>query len=49
MSGNHEKISKWRKYIALKETYLKRPDLLKTKDLTLEEKELLEIIKKEKD
>ncbi len=49
VSGNHEKIAKWRKYIALKETYLKRPDLLKTKDLTLEEKELLEIIKKEKD
>lgn len=49
VSGNHEKISKWRKYMALKETYLKRPDLLKTKDLTLEEKELLEIIKKEKD
>lgn len=49
VSGNHEKISKWRKYTALKETYLKRPDLLKTKDLTLEEKELLEIIKKEKD
>lgn len=47
LSGHHEKISKWRSYMALKETYKKRRDLLDTKKLTKEELKLLEIIKEE--
>lgn len=47
LKGHHENISKWRFYMSLKETYLKRPDLLKERKLTKEEKEILEIIKEE--
>lgn len=47
LKGHHEQITKWRFYKALKETYLKRPDLLKKRNLTKEEKELLKIIKEE--
>lgn len=47
LSGHHQKISNWRKFMALKETYLKRPDLLESKELTKEEKEMLNIIKEE--
>jgi|SRR5690554_2860147 len=47
LSGHHEKISKWRLYMALKETYLKRPDMLENKELTKEEENLLKIIKEE--
>lgn len=47
LSGHHEKITKWRIYKSLKETYLKRPDLLEKRNLTEEEKELLKIIKAE--
>lgn len=45
ISGHHEKISNWRLYKALEETYLKRPELLTKKKLTKKEKEFLEIIK----
>ena len=47
LSGNHEKIRKWRYYQSLKSTFLKRPDLLESIDLSKEDKELLLYIKKE--
>lgn len=46
LSGNHEKIDKWRKYQSLRNTYLKRPDLLKKRHLSKEEIDMLEEIKK---
>ncbi|NLX62094.1 MAG: tRNA (guanosine(37)-N1)-methyltransferase TrmD [Tissierellia bacterium] len=45
LSGDHEKISKWRKYQSLKNTYIKRPDLLEKTKLTEEEIAMLEEIK----
>ncbi|MFA7572380.1 MAG: tRNA (guanosine(37)-N1)-methyltransferase TrmD [Lutispora sp.] len=49
LSGHHENIEKWRNYYSLKETYLKRPDLLDILDLTKEEKQILNrIIEEEK-
>jgi tRNA (guanine37-N1)-methyltransferase len=47
LSGNHQKIERWRKKESLKRTYQRRKDLLETKDLSEEEKELLEEIKSE--
>ncbi|MDR2660466.1 MAG: tRNA (guanosine(37)-N1)-methyltransferase TrmD, partial [Lactobacillaceae bacterium] len=46
-SGNHELIRIWRLKESLKKTLIKRPDLLKNRVLTKEEKELLEEIKSE--
>lgn len=46
-SGHHEKINKWRRYMSLKETYLKRPDLLESAHLSKEDKKMLEEIKLE--
>lgn len=44
LSGNHEAISKWRKYKSIETTLMKRPDLLKKLELTsIEEEILLEI------
>ena len=48
LSGHHEKIRKWRKEQALRETLQKRPDLLKTADLDDEAKEILRRIENEK-
>ncbi|MFQ6081760.1 MAG: tRNA (guanosine(37)-N1)-methyltransferase TrmD [Candidatus Aminicenantia bacterium] len=48
-SGNHQKIALWRKRKSLEKTLLKRPDLLEKRKLTLEEKRLLNQIKKESD
>lgn len=45
LSGNHKEIHKWRKYESLKNTYLKRPDLLKKRELSQEEKDIIEEIK----
>lgn len=45
-SGHHKNIEKWRRYHSLKETYLKRPDLLKEALLTEEDLKFLEEIKK---
>jgi tRNA (guanine37-N1)-methyltransferase len=42
LSGNHAKIRRWRQKQALIRTLLKRPDLLVQKDLTVEEKAMLE-------
>ncbi|MGC9001433.1 MAG: tRNA (guanosine(37)-N1)-methyltransferase TrmD [Dictyoglomus sp.] len=47
LSGNHERIRRWRRKEALKKTFLKRPDLLEKTSLTQEDLELLEEIKKE--
>ncbi len=44
-SGHHENINKWRRCEALKNTYKKRPELLKNVELSEKDKEYLEIIK----
>ena len=41
LSGHHENIEKWRKYQSIKETFLKRPDLLNRANLTEEGKKFL--------
>lgn len=41
VSGNHAQIERWRKKESLKRTLLKRPDLLKSANLTEEEEKLL--------
>ena len=41
LSGNHQNIEKWRRQKALENTYKKRPELLKNKKLSLEDKEFL--------
>lgn len=46
LSGNHEKIKKWRKKEALKKTYLNRPDLLNSINLSEDDKKILDEIKK---
>ena len=48
MSGHHENIRKWRLYESLKKTYERRPDLLEKYEFTVEEAEMLEEIRKEK-
>lgn len=47
ISGNHEEIRKYRRYEALKKTYLKRPDLLEKAKLTEEDLVFLSKIKNE--
>lgn len=46
LSGNHEKIRKWRRYKSLEVTYNKRKDLLEKVELTKEDVKFLEMIKK---
>ncbi len=45
LSGNHEKIRRWRLQQALGQTWLKRPDLLEARELSDEEVELLQAFK----
>ncbi|MFC1841416.1 tRNA (guanosine(37)-N1)-methyltransferase TrmD [Thermodesulfobacteriota bacterium] len=45
LSGDHQKIDKWRKKQSLKITLLKRPDLLKNASLSNEDKDLLAKLK----
>ncbi len=45
LSGHHKNINKWRRCEALKNTYLKRPDLLKNVELSEEDKAYLDVIK----
>jgi len=45
ISGNHELIKRFRRREALRNCYLKRPDLLETAELTEEEEKELEKIK----
>ena len=47
LSGHHENIRKWRLKESLKRTLEKRPDLLKNRDFTKEERKLMEEIKAE--
>jgi len=47
LSGDHQRVAKWRKKQALKRTYLMRPDLLKKTELSETQKELLREIKEE--
>lgn len=44
LSGHHQNISKWRREQALKNTYLKRPELLKDVQLSEEDKKYLKDI-----
>lgn len=46
LSGHHQNIEKWRRAQALKNTYLKRPELLDNVDLSYEDKKILNEIKK---
>ncbi|MDR2828539.1 MAG: tRNA (guanosine(37)-N1)-methyltransferase TrmD [Acholeplasmatales bacterium] len=45
LSGNHEKIDEYREYESIKNTFLKRRDLLKNKKLTSKQEKMLENIK----
>lgn len=47
LSGDHQKIDRWRKKQALGRTYLRRPDLLEHRLLTEEERQLLEEFQRE--
>jgi len=47
LSGDHEKIRRWRRKESLKRTLLRRPDLLERASLTKEDFELLKEIRKE--
>ena len=47
ISGNHEKVRQWRLRESLKRTLLRRPDLLETRKLSLEEANVLSAIKQE--
>jgi tRNA (guanine37-N1)-methyltransferase len=42
LSGNHAAIRRWRLQQALGRTWLRRPDLLQSRQLTDEERRLLE-------
>lgn len=46
LSGNHKKIENWRKYQSIRNTYIKRPDLINSLELSNEEKVILEEIKR---
>jgi len=48
-SGNHDKISLWRRKKSIEKTLSVRPDLLKNKSVSPEDKKILEEIKKGKD
>jgi tRNA (guanine37-N1)-methyltransferase len=47
-SGDHGKIERWRRKKALEKTLERRPDLLDDKELTPNDKRLLEEIRKER-
>ena len=47
LSGHHANIKKWQRYQALKKTYLVRPDLLDTIELSKDDLKMLDEIKKE--
>ena len=49
LSGHHENIEKWRRQQSLRNTYLKRPDLLKAAELTKQDKQYLKQLKEELD
>lgn len=47
LSGNHQKIAEYRRYMSLKKTYLKRPDLINEEKLSKEDLKILQKIKEE--
>jgi tRNA (guanine37-N1)-methyltransferase len=47
LSGNHQQIRRWRRKIALKHTWSRRPDLIEKLKLTQEDEDLLQEIKYE--
>jgi len=47
LSGHHEVIRLWRRKAALRATYEKRPDLLKDREFTIEDRQLLDAIIRE--
>ena len=47
LSGNHQKVAKWRKKQALGRTWQRRPDILENYELSQEDKDLLEEYKSE--
>ncbi len=49
LSGNHEAIRRWRRKEALRNTYGKRPDLLRQESLTQEDQRLLSDISQERE
>jgi tRNA (guanine37-N1)-methyltransferase len=49
LSGHHENVDKWRRYQALKNTYIKRPELLEKVELSKQDLKFLDEIQKELD
>ena len=47
LSGDHQKINQWRRMQSLKNTYLKRPDLIDRSNLSEDEIEIIDAIKKD--
>ena len=47
ISGHHKKIEDWRKYQSIKNTFMKRPELLESIELSEEDKKILNKIKNE--
>ena len=45
LSGDHQKINQWRRMQSLKNTYLKRPDLIDRSNLSEDEIEVIDAIK----
>ena len=45
LSGDHQKINQWRRIQSLKNTYLKRPDLIDRSNLSEDEIEIIDAIK----
>lgn len=46
ISGNHAKIEEWKRMQSVKTTFLKRPDMLKTAELSLKELEYVKNLEK---
>jgi tRNA (guanine37-N1)-methyltransferase len=49
VSGNHQSIARWRRKEALKRTWIRRPELLNRAELSPEDREFLDEIKKERE
>ena len=45
LSGDHQKINQWRRIQSLKNTHLKRPDLIDSSNLSEDEIEIIDAIK----
>lgn len=49
LSGDHARINKWRRQMALKKTFEQRPDLLETAELSVQDIQYLESLRKLKE